>query len=63
MKTDPGLSEIAYLKRVPERHKSLDGRVLRIGRKTLATFAKQTPGEQFPGVFASPGLLEVKTRS
>jgi hypothetical protein len=33
---------------------------LRINRKTLATFAKQTPGEQSPGVLLSSGLLEVK---
>ena len=56
----PALAENLDFKRFPETRKTLDRRVLRITRKTLATFAKQAPGEQSPGVLLSSGLLEVK---
>ncbi len=57
------LSGIAHFNGPPERRKTLDERVLRIIAKTLATFAKQTPGEQSPGVLLSSGPLEVKIRA
>ena len=57
------LARTAHFNGPPERHKTLDGRVLRIIAKTLATFAKQTPGEQSPGVLLSSGPLEVKIRA
>jgi hypothetical protein len=57
------LSGIVEFKRSPESRKALDERVLRIIAKTLATFAKQTPGEQSPGVLLSSGPLEVKIRA
>ncbi len=51
----PVLAEIAHFKRGVNSRKTLDRRVLRISRQTLATFAKQTPGEQSPGVLLSRG--------
>ena len=59
----PVLAEIAHFKRGVKSRKTLDLRVLRISRKTLATIAKQTPGEQSPGVLLSSGPLEVKIRA
>ncbi len=58
-----GVAGIVGLVRPPKSRKTLDLRVLRISRKTLATIAKQTPGEQSPGVLLSSGLLEVKIRA
>ena len=50
------LSGIAHFNGPPERRKTLEQRVLRIIAKTLATFAKQTPGEQSPGVLLTQNV-------